>query len=136
MLPVLFSNRWNELFPSIEDVGRALGNFGQMAAMPLDVRQEKDHWLVEAEVPGVAKEDLSISVENGVLTLTASFKKGSEETKEHYHVRERRVGQVSRSVVLPDTADTEKVDAKLENGVLKLTIPVREEAKPRRIDVR
>ena len=135
MLPVLFSNRWNDLFPSLEEVGRAFSGFGQMATMPLDVRQEKDRWIVEADVPGVAKEDLNISVENGVLTLTASFKKEGEENKEHYHVRERRFGQISRSVVLPDTADTEKVDAKLENGILKLTIPVREEAKPRRIDI-
>ena len=136
MLPVLFSNRWSDSFPSLEEVGRAFSGFGQMAAMPLDVRQEKEHWIVEADVPGVAKEDLNISVENGVLTLTATFNKAVEEKKEHYHVRERRAGQISRSVVLPDTADVEKVDAKLENGILKLTIPVREEAKARRIDVK
>ena len=136
MLPVLFSNRWNNLFPDLEDVGRALSGFGQMGAMPLDVRQEKDRWIVEAEVPGVAKEDLSINVENGVLTITVAAKKETEEKKEHYHVRERRYGHVSRSVVLPETADTEKVDAKLESGILTLTIPVREEAKPRRIEVK
>ncbi len=134
MLPVLFT-RWNDLLPSFEEIHRVLQD-GRAAGMALDVRQAKDGWVVEAEVPGFGKDDLTISIENGVLTISGATRQESTENQERYHLRERHAGQITRSVVLPESADAERVDAKLENGVLTLTIPVREEAKPRRIEVK
>ena len=100
-----------------------------------DVRQEGSDLVVEAELPGLSKEQVNITVEDGVLTIAAEVNKETEEKNEHYYVRERRTGQLQRSFRLPPTADGEKINATLENGLLTLRIPTREEAKPRRIAV-
>ena len=134
MLPVLFTNRWNDLFPALEELDRNLSS--PSATMALDIRQVKDGWVIEAEVPGLSKDDLDINVENDVLTIYGQSRTEKDEKTEHYHVRERQFGRISRSIVLPKTADVDRLEAKVENGVLTLTIPVREEAKPRRIEVR
>ena len=112
--------------------------FGPCAssAFPVDVRQEGDEWLIEAEVPGLSKEDIEITVENGVLTITGEINKSTEQKEPDYHLCERRHGKFSRSFKLPSTADGEQVNANLEQGILTLRIPTRAEAKPRRIEVK
>ena len=102
----------------------------------VDVRQDGEDLLVTANVPGLAKDDIDISVENEVLTISGEYKNENDEKKGDYHVRERQYGKFSRSFRLPNTADSDKVAAELKNGVLTLTFPTREEAKPRRIEVR
>lgn len=106
------------------------------SALPVDVRQEGDKWVLEAEVPGIAREDLNITVENGVLTIGGKYAQEAAKENAEYYVRERRTGEFSRSFRLPETADSENVTAQLANGVLTLTIPTREDAKPRRIELK
>lgn len=106
------------------------------SVLPVDIRQEGDNWLIEAEVPGLAKEHVNISVENNVLTISGKYAAETKTENAEYHVRERRTGEFSRSFKLPRTADSEKIEAALSNGVLTLTIPTREEAKPRRIELK
>jgi len=106
------------------------------SALPVDIRQEGDKWLIEAEVPGIAREDVNITVENGVLTIGGKYATETKNENAEYHVRERRTGAFSRSFRLPKTADSENVTAEMANGVLTLTIPTREEAKPRRIELK
>ena len=105
-------------------------------AFKVDVRQEGDNLVFEAELPGVARESVNVTVENGLLTIGAKFAKAAEENKENYHVCERRSGEYNRSFKLPGTADTDKIDANLKDGILTLRIPTREEAKPRQITVK
>lgn len=98
-----------------------------------EVKETNDAFHVRADVPGVAEPDLDIAVHNSVLTVSGV--RHAEERKEgdSFALYERQYGSFSRSFSLPDTADGERVDAKLANGVLSLIIWKRAEAKPRKI---
>ncbi|MEP7305482.1 MAG: Hsp20/alpha crystallin family protein [Acidobacteriota bacterium] len=103
---------------------------------PVDIHQTGDRELVlTAELPDMAREDISITIENFVLTLTGEKKHSSEVKQEHLHHVERRYGTFSRSFSLPQTVDGSKVSAEYKNGVLTVRLPLREEAKPRQIKV-
>lgn len=103
---------------------------------PTEVRETEDSYLVEMDIPGVAKEDLDISVEDNVLTVKGERKQAQEDTSGRYHRRERAYGTFTRSFRLPDAVDGGKVEAQYKNGVLAVTLPKREEAKPRQIEVK
>src|SRR5690606_7809254 len=96
--------------------------------------EEDDHITVEAELPGFKRDEISVTMEQGVLTIDAERK--VEEKKGHPQLNERRWTRVTRSFRLGQAVDEGKVDAKLEDGVLTLTLPKREEVKPRRIEVK
>ena len=100
---------------------------------PFEVKETQEAFVVKADVPGVAEADLDIAVHNNVLTISGT--RQSEERKEGdaFALYERQYGSFSRSFALPDTADGERVEAKLDSGVLTLTIWKRAEAKPRKI---
>jgi HSP20 family protein len=103
---------------------------------PVDIHQTSDRELVlTAELPDMAREDIGISIENFVLTLTGEKKHSSEIKQEQLHHVERRYGTFSRSFSLPQTVDGSKVSAEYKNGVLTVRLPLREEAKPRQIKV-
>lgn len=104
--------------------------------MRVDVRQDGHDLVFQAEVPGLKKEDVDITVENGVLTISGGRDGGQEREQNGYHIRERWSGKVTRSFTLPETADTDRIDAHLADGLLTLRIPTREEAKPRQIEVK
>ena len=90
-------------------------------------------FVLKADVPGVAESDIDIAVHNNILTISGT--RNAEERKEgdSFALYERQYGSFSRSFSLPDTADGERVEAKLESGVLTLTIWKKAEAKPRKI---
>ena len=98
---------------------------------------ENDHEIVvKAELPEVKKEDVHVAIENNVLTIR-SERKFSEETKqENYHRVERSYGEFMRSFTLPNFVDNTKVNADFKDGVLRVTMAKREEAKPRQIEVK
>lgn len=100
-----------------------------------EVKETTEAFVLKADLPGVEEKDLDVSLHNG--TLTVSGHRASEERKdgESYALYERQFGSFSRSFALPDMADAERIDAKLENGVLTLTIAKRSEAKPRKIAI-
>ena len=103
---------------------------------PVDVRESKDALEITVELPGLEPKDVEVSVENGVLTLkgSRSFEKAPE--GETYHRVERAYGSFERSFSLPTNVDPEKVRAAYRHGVLHLTLPKREEAKPRSISIK
>ena len=110
---------------------------GGIRALALDICETDDNLVVEASLPGFKPEDVDISVVGSTLNIKAESK--SEEEKEEtgkYHYRERRWGSFQRSVTLPTEVDANKAEAAFENGVLKLTLPKVEEAKPKRIEVK
>ncbi|MFW6060455.1 MAG: Hsp20/alpha crystallin family protein [Phycisphaeraceae bacterium] len=111
------------------------GNGGQLtAAYPVDIREDDNHVYVEAELPGFKKDEIEVTMEQGILTINASRKQ--EERQGEEHLTERRFTRVSRSFRLPTPVDEGNIDAHLEEGVLTLTLPKREEVKPRRIEVK
>ena len=105
-------------------------------APPVDIYQNGDHEVVlRAELPGMTREDIDITVDNGMLTIRGEKKFSSEVKEESFHRIERRYGSFSRSFSLPQTVDTGKVGAEYKDGVLTVRLPLREEAKPRQIKV-
>ena len=126
-------SRWSR---GLDDVFDHAFGWTAGSGFSVDVHQEGDDLIVEADLPGIRKDDLEISVEQNTLTIAAEYKSESDEKKGDYHLRERRQGRYSRSFRLPKTADGEHVTAELAHGVLTLRIPTREEAKPRKIEVK
>jgi len=104
------------------------------AAYPVDINEDENHIYVDAEVPGFTRDEISVTVEKGVLSIEAE--RQPTEPKGERHLSERRFTRIVRRFTLPDLVDENKVDAKLEDGVLHLTFNKREEAKPRRIEVK
>ncbi len=112
------------------------GDGGQSWNGPaLNVYEEGDQLTVEAQLPGIAPEALDINVEQGVLTISGQTASQEERKERNYFVREHRTGRFSRSMRLPATYNTDACTANFEHGVLKLTFPKSEAAKPRRIQV-
>jgi HSP20 family protein len=122
-------------------LGRWFGaaNSGNLSApFAVDVREDADHMWVDAELPGFTKDEVEITLENQTLTITAEKKEDKKEDgakKGDYLLQERRYTRFQRSFTLPPTVDSGKVDAKLNDGVLTITLIKREEVKPRKINV-
>ena len=89
----------------------------------VDVKEEGDHYVVMADLPGITKDEVNVLVGDGVLDISAKRQQESEEEKEGYVRKERGYYSFHRRLALPEDADEEGVDAKLEDGVLKLSIP-------------
>jgi HSP20 family protein len=110
----------------------------QIQPYGVDIREDADHFYVEAELPGFRKEDVNVTFEDQQLTIQAERKEEKREEgkkKGEPLLQERRWGRYVRSFTLPPTVDATKVDAKLADGVLTITLTKREEVKPRRITV-
>lgn len=101
----------------------------------LNVYEEGDQLTVEAQLPGIKPEDLDINVEQGVLTISGQTASTEERKERNYFVREHRTGRFSRSMRLPATYNSEGCSANFEDGMLRLTFPKSEAAKPRRIQI-
>ncbi len=94
------------------------------ARMPnVDLREEDDRYLVQAELPGMAKEDVTIETDGDLLRMTAQRDQESEERREGYLRRERGSLRFHRQIRLPENVDRERIRAKLENGVLEISLP-------------
>ena len=111
------------------DEGREL-----VGKYPVDIHEDKDFVYVDAEMPGFKKEEVNVTFENGVLTITGERR--VEEKKGDIHLTERRFTKVRRSFTLPNTVDEGKVEANLVNGVLHLKLHKKEEVKPRKIEIK
>ncbi|HLW54609.1 MAG TPA: Hsp20/alpha crystallin family protein [Candidatus Angelobacter sp.] len=101
----------------------------------VDIYEDQHNITLTAELPGVEEKDLDIRVENGVLTLSGERRMEHEENKENFHRVERSFGRFTRSFTLPPTVETDNVRANFDNGVLKILLAKREEAKPKQIQI-
>ena len=101
----------------------------------LDVYEDGDTLVVEAQLPGLKPEDLDINVEQGVLTISGQTTAEEERKERTYLIREHRTGRFSRSLRLPATYNPDACQANFEHGVLRLAFPKSESAKPRRIQI-
>ncbi len=132
-----FQRRMNRLFE--DEFGRAPAKENELYACDwtpsVDIFEDKENVVLTAEVPGLSKEEIDIQVSDNQLTIRGERKMEHEESKEGYRRVERCYGTFSRSFNLPDTIDQENIQAAYEEGVLKVTLPKMEKAKPRQIDV-
>jgi HSP20 family protein len=94
----------------------------------MDVRETDKEIVVEAELPGINEKDISLALQDGVLTIRGEKKHEHDEEKENFRMMERRYGSFQRSLRLPDTVDQDKVEASFDNGVLQIKVPKRPEA--------
>jgi HSP20 family protein len=101
----------------------------------VDIFETTESYVVKAELPGIPKEDVHITVENNVLTLKGERRFEKDETKENYHRIERTYGAFARSFTLPTRVDHDGVQAKFDSGVLTITVPKAAEAKPKKIEI-
>jgi HSP20 family protein len=101
----------------------------------VDIYEQDGNIVLKAELPGVDPKDVDVRVENNVLTLRGERKLDNEVKRENYHRVERSYGAFSRSFTLPNVIDTEKIKAEYKDGVLRMTLPTREEAKPKQISI-
>jgi HSP20 family protein len=107
------------------------------AWMPaLDVYEGKDKYVISVELPGVEPADVDISVEDSTLTIRGERKFYQEVDEDSFHRVERRYGAFSRSLALPQTANTDAIEASFDRGVLTIEVPKAEAAKPKKITVK
>ncbi len=104
-------------------------------APPVDIAEEKDRIVITAELPGFQENQIEIQSENGMLTLRGERKFESEHDGKSYHRVERSYGQFVRTFSLPNNVDREKIKADFSNGLLRVELPKREDAKPRTIKI-
>lgn len=102
----------------------------------VDIKEEKDRFVILADLPGVDPKDIEVTMENGVLTLKGERTSDKEESHEGYKRVERIRGTFYRRFSLPDTADADRIEATGKNGVLEITLPKSEKGQPRKITVR
>ncbi|ASR01851.1 Hsp20/alpha crystallin family protein [Gordonia rubripertincta] len=114
--------------------GSAAGTARTPKFMPLDLYKVDDHYMLVADLPGADPGSIDVSVDNGVLTLSAQRSAPSDEGVQ-WLASERFSGTYRRQVTLGDSIDSAGISARYDNGVLTVTIPVAEKAKPRRIEV-
>jgi HSP20 family protein len=107
----------------------------QNFAPAIDVYQDNDDLIVETSLPGIDSENIDISVENDVLTISGETNEKKEVKREDYYRKEIRQGSFSRSVILPVAVKGSEATAEYDNGVLSIRMPKAEEAKPKKIAV-
>ena len=102
---------------------------------PVDIQETEEGYRLQAELPGLTKEDIDITLENNVLRLSGERKFERDVKKENFHRVERTYGTFSRAFSLPQQVNAEGVQAGFENGVLTILVPKAEQAKPRKISI-
>lgn len=104
-------------------------------APSVDIYEDKDRLILEAELPGMKREDFEISVENNIITLRGERKFEKKTEGDNYHRVERSYGSFLRSFTLPQTVTADGATADFDNGVLRVSLPKREETKARKIEI-
>ena len=134
--------RWNPIRPDwawsfgkvfddfFAPVARLNGGKDRSFAPALEVTESEDAYSVRAELPGISKEDVKVSIEDGVLTISGEKREEERKETDAFHIAEHRYGSFKRSIRLPETVDFEKADAEHKDGILRIALPKKEEAKP------
>ena len=131
---------WNDVFGRFDRLFESDGdNRLSLAWSPVtDVREDENGLNVSVELPGLSAEDVNVSVENGILSISGEKKEEKEEKDSEgiCHLTERRYGSFERTFRLPRGVDSDKVKAKFENGLLSIDIPKSEKAKKKQIEIK
>ena len=127
----------NRLFNTFFDTPATGGNGGAVRRWipSMDLVETEEHFVLRADLPGLSEEDVSIELEDNVLTVSGERKAEHEDKKEGFYRVERSFGQFRRSLTLPDGVDADAIGATFDKGVLEVRIPKPEERKPRRVAI-
>ena len=117
---------------AFDDEGIARGSWNPN----VDIYENQDHIVLEAELPGMNREDFDLSVENNIITLRGERHFEKKDETDNYHRVERAYGTFTRSFTLPNTVSGEGASAEYRNGVLRVVLPKKEETKARRIEIK
>jgi HSP20 family protein len=125
----------NRLFSGFFDEQRGQGNGGRRWAPPIDVFEREDAIFLKADLPGLDEDDLRIEVNDNALVISGERRSEAQEEKNGYYRVERSYGAFSRSLVLPDGVDADRIEANFDRGVLEVKVPKPEARQPRRISI-
>jgi HSP20 family protein len=125
---------FNDLFGGFEDLFSDFPLVEQTQRFDVDVQENNDEIFINADMPGIKKDDLSVVLEDGLLTISGDRTESKEEKSETYYRQERATGKFSRSFRVGEV-DEKSISAKLENGVLNIVLKRKEETKPRQITI-
>ncbi len=130
------TDRMNRLFQdTFGNVSREEGLPAANFVPPVDIYEDEHNITVKMEVPGIEQKDIDVRLENNTLVVRGERKFEKDEKEENFHRIERRYGSFYRAFTLPNTVDPEKVNAEYENGVLKIMLAKKAEARPKQIKV-
>ena len=133
MRPEPFSQEVNRLFNTLFDAGEA----GAQRWVPaMDLTEAEDHFLLRADLPGLAEDDVAIEVQDNTLTVSGERSAEHEEREQGWYRVERQFGSFSRSLTLPEGINPDAIAAEFDHGVLTVRIPKPEERKPRRVAIK
>ncbi|HLF65728.1 MAG TPA: Hsp20/alpha crystallin family protein [Saprospiraceae bacterium] len=134
-MPALMPSRWptitNELFdtgffPRLWDTNEFVGSDWATNVPSVNIAEDGQHFKIELAAPGLEKKDFKIAIENGMIMISAEKKEETKEERENYMRREFSYNKFTRSFRLPENCLTDKIDAKYENGVLRMLLPKKE----------
>jgi HSP20 family protein len=132
----LITSRMNRLFHDTYGQGSTEENLTTSAFVPpVDIYEDEHNITLKIEVPGIEQKDMDVRLENNTLTVRGERKFEKEEKEENFHRLERRYGSFYRAFTLPNTVDADSVKADYDNGLLKITLAKKAEAKPKQIKV-
>ena len=134
MRPEPFTQEFDRLFNTLF-TGPRNGGTVQRWVPPMDLVEADEHFVLKADLPGLAEDDVAIEVQDNVLTISGSRQAEHESKEKGWYRLERSYGSFTRSLTLPDGVDADKVEANFDRGVLEIRIPKPEERKPRRISI-
>lgn len=117
------------------DMSKDFGLFRKQWSPAVDLSETDDAYLIEVDVPGLKQDDIQLEVEGEIVTIKGERKEDVEQNEDRYHRVERHYGAFRRSIRIPGVFDSDAAKATFENGVLSVTLPKREESKPKRIEV-
>ncbi|MCX8057817.1 MAG: Hsp20/alpha crystallin family protein [Spirochaetes bacterium] len=131
-------------FKELEDLKNEIDKFFnwdydspiKLNAPAIDIEQDENNFYIKADIPGLTKDDIEIELKDGMLTLRGEKKVEKEEKKKECFRKERWEGKFERTISLPDYIDTEKAEATYNNGVLEITLPKKEEKKPKKLTLK
>jgi HSP20 family protein len=134
---VSLQSEMNRLFNSFFDTPSQPANGTSLRRWvpAMDLVETDDHFVLRADLPGLTEEDVSIELEDNVLTISGERKAEHEDRQEGFYRVERAFGSFGRSLTLPEGIDADAVEASFDNGVLEVRIPKPEERKPRRVAI-
>ncbi len=136
--PLVDFDQWRrEMLRLLDTVtGDTFADAGAGVFPPINVTQDDDNFYLRAEVPGIKPDDLSISTVRNRVSLAGKRELQREHERVSYHRKERPEGSFNRTVTLPTEVDADRVDARYADGILTITLPKAEQAKPRQIAVK
>ena len=132
MRPEPFSQEVNRLFNTLFDSDQA----AQRWVPAMDLTEAEDHFVLKADLPGLAEDDVSIEVQDNTLMISGERREEHEQRERGWYRVERQFGRFSRSLTLPEGIDPDAIAAEFDKGVLTVHIPKPEERKPRRVQIK